>query len=457
MGVDMAPGFHALPLPLAQLSLAAVLKCGQSFRWSIHPLVFSPTPDPEAPSHEYRLCLRDRVVCLRQTPDTLYWKHVLPTSVADATAAKEKEAETLAWLRDYFQLDVDLLDLYSDWSARDPVFARLRERFEGIRMLRQDPWENLVSFICSSNNNIGRITKMVKGLCTHFSKPLLSLPLPTPVGVQAPPTPGPTPEVSPEMETFYPFPSPSRLAQPDATSAMRSLGFGYRADYIQKTARMLDDAHSCTPSSSTGTREPAEVWLETLRTLPTDDARTELLQFMGVGRKVADCVLLMSLDKREVIPVDTHVHQIAIKHYGAKGSLAAKQALSPKMYDEIAAKLVGVWGEYAGWAHSVLFTADLKSFASYGLTTPSPTPVRIARTASTVSLGGEEDALPSPPLPVSTSTVQKRKRVRSEVSTELVEETNTNAAIALLESDVSLADRVKRRRRVASAMSRGHG
>ena len=68
------------------------------------------------------------------------------------------------------------------------------------------------------------------------------------------------------------------------------------------------------------------------------------------------------------------MHQIAIKHYGARGSLATKQALSPKLYDEIAAKLVGVWGQYAGWAHSVLFTADLKSFANYSTTTPSPMP-----------------------------------------------------------------------------------
>ena len=147
MSADMAPGFRALPLPLAQLSLAAVLKCGQSFRWSIHPLVVSPSTDPAAPTHEYRLCLRDRVVCLRQAPETLYWKHVLPTTVVDDVVEKEKEVETLRWLRDYFQLDIDLPELYDDWAARDPVFARLRGRFEGIRMLRQDPWENLVSYV----------------------------------------------------------------------------------------------------------------------------------------------------------------------------------------------------------------------------------------------------------------------------------------------------------------------
>lgn len=288
----------------------------------------------------------------------------------------------------------------------------------------------------------------------------MTLPTPTPIGVQAPLTPGPTSllEEPPTMETFHPFPPPSRLASSDATAAMRSLGFGYRADYIQKTARMLHKAHACAPSGSIDTREPAEAWLETLRSLPTDAARIELLKFMGVGRKVADCVLLMSLDKREVIPVDTHVHQIAIKHYGARGSLAAKQALSPKMYDEIAARLVGVWGEYAGWAHSVLFTADLNSFASYGLATPSPTPTRVARASRAASVDDDEGYLPTPPLPpVATVTVKKRKRVQSTAPSELAEEVVVDTTIASLSGDASLADRVKRRRRLVSASSRTLG
>lgn len=142
-------GFRALPLPLAQLSLAAVLKCGQSFRWSIYPLFAGTPSDPNAPTHEYRLCLRDRVVCLRQLPDTLLFRTVLPEPTPSPTQQSSSEAETLAWLNDYFQLDIDLVKLYDEWSRRDPVFARFRDRFEGIRMLRQDPWENLISCVSS--------------------------------------------------------------------------------------------------------------------------------------------------------------------------------------------------------------------------------------------------------------------------------------------------------------------
>ena len=136
------PGFRALPLPLAQLSLAAVLKCGQSFRWNIFPLS-EHILDATIPTHEYRLCLRDRVVCLRQSRDTLFYRSVFPPSVTGDP--ETREAETLAWIHDYFQLDVDLVDLYHQWSTVDPVFHRLRDRFEGIRMLRQDPFENLIS------------------------------------------------------------------------------------------------------------------------------------------------------------------------------------------------------------------------------------------------------------------------------------------------------------------------
>ncbi|KAF5373836.1 hypothetical protein D9758_000640 [Tetrapyrgos nigripes] len=396
--------FHALPLPIVQLSLDAVLRCGQSFRWSIFPLA-----PPADASHEYRLGLRDRVVCLRQSPTHLYYRSVYPDPQPSETQSRLLDAETLLWLKDYFQLDVDLAGLYLEWGNRDKVFLGLKERFSGIRMLRQDPWENLISFICSSNNNISRITKMVNSLCTHYSPPLLHLADPS-----CPKT----------RVAYHAFPSPSDLAQPEVSSKLRSLGFGYRADFIQKTAQMLVESH--------GTA--AEKWLMDLRNEPTEKAREELLKFMGVGRKVADCVLLMSLDKKEVIPVDTHVHQIAIKHYGLKGSVNGKKtAMTPKLYDEVNTKLVGVWGNYAGWAHSVLFTSDLKSFSSFGLPTPSPTPTssptKTPRKRSQKDLEDIESVLHTPPHTREHLTPNNSRIIPAEIDTG------------------SLVDRVKRRRR----------
>jgi N-glycosylase/DNA lyase len=125
---------------------------------------------------------------------------------------------------------------------------------------------------------------MVKALCAKYSPALLSLPSPG-----EPPT-------SPQVETYHPFPPPSVLAAPTVASELRCLGFGYRADFIQRTAKMVVDANNSLSNLSEG-GEPAEAWLKTLRRLDTDTAREELMKFVGVGRKVADCVLLMSLDK----------------------------------------------------------------------------------------------------------------------------------------------------------------
>lgn len=349
-------GFRTLPLSTVQLSLAAVLNCGQSFRWTTFPLTSGPdSGHPSIPTHEYRLCLRDRVVCLRQSPDVLFYRSIFPEQDLSPAETALREAETLTWIQDYFQLDIDLLKLYDDWSERDAVFRSLRSRFSGIRILRQNPWENLVSFICSSNNNIGRITKMIHALCKKFSSPLLSLAPPCPALASAP-----------TMIPCHPFPPPSALAAPEVASQLRSLGFGYRADFIQRTAKMLVDEHGSMVVM--GSMEAPERWLLSLRELNTVKAREELLKFVGVGRKVADCILLMSLDKCEVIPVDTHVHQIAVKYYQfSRNGTKGKTTMTPKLYEEISKRLSDIWGEYAGWAHSILFTADLKAFSAYGL------------------------------------------------------------------------------------------
>ena len=127
---------------------------------------------------------------------------------------------------------------------------------------------------------------MVHALCKHYSPALLSL---------EPPTPdldGITKDV-----TYHPFPPPSVLAAPEVATELRSLGFGYRADFIQRTVRMLVDEHGAATSGVSLVVEAPEKWLMTLRNLSTAEARGQLLRFIGVGRKVADCILLMSLDK----------------------------------------------------------------------------------------------------------------------------------------------------------------
>jgi N-glycosylase/DNA lyase len=122
---------------------------------------------------------------------------------------------------------------------------------------------------------------MVQGLCNHYSPPLLSLPDPSNPDLLLP---------------YHPFPPPSRLAHPDVSATLRTLGFGYRAEFIQKTAKFLVDSHGSATLLSDPS-EASEKWLRGLRSASAAEARVELLKLTGVGRKVADCILLMSLDK----------------------------------------------------------------------------------------------------------------------------------------------------------------
>jgi len=155
-------------------------------------------------------------------------------------------------------------------------------------------------------------------------------------------------------------------------SHLRELGFGYRAKYIAQTASIVSE------------EKPSE-WLESLANpenpgwatapiLDTEDpityrkAQVELLSLSGVGPKVADCVCLMGLGWAEAVPVDTHVWQIAQRdyHFGK----AKTQTLTKAMYDSIGDHFRKIWGPQAGWAQSVLFTANLKSFSEQAAADP---------------------------------------------------------------------------------------
>jgi N-glycosylase/DNA lyase len=99
-------------------------------------------------------------------------------------------------------------------------------------------------------------------------------------------------------------------------------------------------------------------WLNELRGQPYHIVKDSLLNLPGVGRKVADCICLMSMDVADCVPVDTHVWQMAIRDYKVK--MATSKSLTDKNYTVIASCFQNVFGKYAGWAHSVLFAADLK-------------------------------------------------------------------------------------------------
>jgi N-glycosylase/DNA lyase len=241
------------------------------------------------------------------------------------------------FLKDYFRLNFSLKDLYCDWSKRDPQFSKLAKPLQGIRLLRQDPTEAFFSFICSSNNNIGRITKMVHSLRRTYGSEL---------GLVG------------ESEMFS-FPEIHVLADLQE-SELRDLGLGYRARYVVDSAKMLlkEAEEKGIP------KDQAWIVLDNLRNVQDRSEVMEfLIQFPGVGRKVADCIALFALDRLDCIPVDTHVWAIAKKFYKSQMKQSKNlSSLTDKVYADIGDTLRNVFGPQAGWAHSVLFTADLRSF-----------------------------------------------------------------------------------------------
>ncbi|EGX93963.1 N-glycosylase/DNA lyase [Cordyceps militaris CM01] len=326
MAMKRAADWQKLPVTLAELCIDTTLRCGQSFRWrKINDEWYS----RRLGRFEVVLtcALHGRILSLKQDSQHLHYQTTWPSFRSELAARSVSIAEddTEDLLRHYFSLRLNLAELYQQWSRADPNFAKKAPEFAGVRILSQDAWEALVH-----------------KLCIHYG-PLLGH-----VG----------------DDPIHDFPTPESLSGPNVESHLRELGFGYRAKYIAQTARVI-------------AKEKPAGWLETLRNpesvmktsvkaaagkSPTyKAAHEELLALTGVGPKVADCVCLMGLGWGESVPVDTHVWQIAQRDY--KMGKTKTKTFNKAMYDAVGDHFRGIWGSYAGWAHSVLFTADLKSFA----------------------------------------------------------------------------------------------
>ena len=236
---------------LGEFDLAATLDCGQAFRWA--------TEDDGA----WRGVACGRVLRVRQRDDGVLLFEDTPLA----------EFEQI-WRR-YFDLDRDYAAIRAAISGH-PVLREVSAFAGGIRVLSQDPWETLCSFIISQNNNIPRIKGIIARLCESFGDPL----------------PG----------GEYAFPPPERLA-PLGVADLAPLRSGFRAKYILDAARRVSSG---------------EVELDPLRTLPLADARQSLTRIMGVGPKVADCALLFGCGRIECFPMDVWIKRAMKQLFGGE-------------------------------------------------------------------------------------------------------------------------------------------
>ncbi|XP_064352339.1 N-glycosylase/DNA lyase isoform X2 [Camelus dromedarius] len=292
----------SIPCPRTELRLDLILASGQSFRWM-----------EQSPAH-WSGVLADQVWTLTQTEEQLY----CTVYRGDKGRAGKPTLEELKAVRQYFQLDVNLAQLYHHWSSVDPHFQKVAQKFQGVRLLQQDPIECLFSFICSSNNNIVRITGMVEWLCQAFGPRLIQL----------------------DDVTYYGFPSLQALAGPEVEAQLRKLGLGYRARYVSASARAILEERGGLP------------WLQQLRKAPYEEAHKALCTLPGVGTKVADCICLMALDKPQAVPVDIHMWQIAQRDYSWHPTTTQAKGPSPQANKELGNFFRSLWGPYAGWAQA---------------------------------------------------------------------------------------------------------
>ncbi|GCE98660.1 8-oxoguanine glycosylase ogg1 [Zygosaccharomyces mellis] len=327
----MALKYSQIVLPKGELCLSNVLQTGQAFRW-----VLNESENRYATTMKIGDGNNYFVVVLRQPED-----HILEFASLNETCGMDMIKDHLM---KYFRLDIPLQELhYSDWRKRDARFENITPH--GMRMLGQEPWETLISFICSSNNNISRITKMCSSLCVHYGNKVGTM----------------------DSLDFYSFPTSDELVKKASETHLRELGFGYRAKFIIETAKkMVQDKVNAGFESDTA-------FLEDLNSkLTYEQMREHLMSYQGIGPKVADCVCLMGLRMDQVVPVDVHVGRIAKRDYKFQSKKEYLKNLAEKYkelpitrkkinleLDAIRLMFLELWGPCAGWAQGILFTNEV--------------------------------------------------------------------------------------------------
>ncbi|MGD0080090.1 MAG: DNA glycosylase [Methanoregula sp.] len=219
------------------------------------------------------------------------------------------------FIRDYFSLDLDLGSILSAID-RDPFIHTAIERCRGLRLIRQPPWECLISYICSTNSNIPMIRRRIATIAEKFGK-----------------------EVAFEDRVYYTFPEPDALSC-SGDNALADCRLGYRQPYVFRTACDIDDVKS---------------WETSIAAMPCEDARRALMKLSGVGPKAADCILLFAFRKYEAFPVDVWIRRIMQKHY--LPTLSTGSALTGWEYDIIRRFARDHFGEYCGYAQEYLYAA----------------------------------------------------------------------------------------------------
>jgi N-glycosylase/DNA lyase len=202
--------------------------------------------------------------------------------------------------------------------SKDETVKIAVKKYQGLRILRQDPFQCLISFIVSSNSNIQKIKYSLENVSKKFGE-----------------------KIKFENQEFFLFPNPEKLSKA-SINEIKSCGVGYRAKFIKEAAKII---------------LLKKIDFDYLKKCNYQDAKENICQIPGVGNKVADCVMLFSLNKLEAFPLDRWMIRILEKYYPEQFQIKTK-TITEKQYSILHEKIVNYFGPYAGYAQQFLFKME---------------------------------------------------------------------------------------------------
>jgi N-glycosylase/DNA lyase len=257
--------------------------------------------------------------------------HTLVKKNENGNASKNEEIKFSSfppypyWEKQVFRLDDDINEIFSSFS-NDALVSELIWNYPGLRLMRQQPHQCMVSFACASNTNISRIRRMLRNLCERFGNEMIV-----------------------DDKRFFTFPSAERLNRA-SNDELRLCGLGYRTRAVKAVAEaIVNDSPN----------------ISSLLRLSYEDAKNELLKIHGIGDKVADCILLFSLDKLEAFPIDIWMARALYLNYGWLFNNSNKKFDSNRKlsYEKITAHEYRIlsryardyFGKYGGYAQQYIY------------------------------------------------------------------------------------------------------
>jgi len=221
------------------------------------------------------------------------------------------------WNYNFFRL-YDNQDIIDKTLSKDPVILNIYKKYRGLRLIRQDPFQCIISFVCASNTNIKRIRYMLKNITKKFGKRVIYNGL-----------------------SFNLFPNVNELSEASIEELV-GCGLGYRSKFVKSISNNIKN----------------NLDLNSLKDMKYLEAKSELTKLFGIGNKIADCVLLFSLEKTEAFPIDIWIYRALFQYYGwmfKDNSLIKSVKLPENKYKLIHNSINDYFGKYSGYVQQYLY------------------------------------------------------------------------------------------------------